>query len=79
MYYVLRCYTFLTIFFVLPTTVKLSLCSMYGFAVVFISPFDSLILADVKILDSGYFAINDILSLEAILLSDICDWSILMT
>ena len=28
---------------------------------------------------SGYFTSNDILSLKAILLSDIWDWSILMT
>ena len=28
---------------------------------------------------SGYFVINDILPLKAILQSDICDWSMLMT
>ena len=30
------------------------------------------------ILGSGYFAVNNILPLEAILLRDICDWSILI-
>ena len=28
---------------------------------------------------SGFFAVNDILPVEAILPSDICDWSILTT